>query len=197
MSCPASVDFRDGTVGGLALGPHNHTFASPAVVPGPVTNYADQTVFQGPALSVLANFSQAPSSALGVDPTSGTALDPWLGELSLIPGGCQPASLDGRTVRVRLLWRLNGAIGTVPGHGIFLGSYANGAPVAYADAAIASPNDAANDSMRTLNTLNPVELTHTFGAGEDNAWLRMYLVGSEGEIPTTVYIESITWLGGG
>lgn len=195
-TCPATVTFTNGTVSDLALGPHNHTFASPAVVPGPVTNYADQTIFPGPALSVLANFSKAPSSALDVTPMSGTALDPWLGELSLIPAGCQPASLDGRTVRVRLLWRLNGAIGTVPGHGIFLGSYASGAPVAYADAALASPNAATDDSTRTLNSLNPIEVTHTFTAGEDNAWLRMYLVGSEGEIPTTVYIESITWSGG-
>jgi len=195
MSCPASVDFQDGTLGGLAVGPHNHVFLNPTVVPGPVTNYASQTIFPGPALSLIADFPKASDSQPVLGPMSGTSLDPWLAELSLVSTGCSPTSLTGRTVTVRLLWRLGGAIGSVPNHGVFLGSYAGVVPVAFGDAAFVNPAGS-DTSMRTLNTLNPVELHHTFTGDEQNAYLRMYLDDENSELPTTVFVESVQWSGG-
>ena len=194
-SCPASVDFQDGTPGGLAVGPHNHVFLNPTVVPGPVMNYESQPILPGPALSLIANFSKAPDNQPALGPTSGTTLDPWLGELSLVPAGCSPTSLKGRTVTVQLLWRLDGAIGTVPNHGVFLGSYANGVPVAFGDTALVNPAGT-DTSMRTLNTLNPMELVHTFTGDERDAYLRMYLDDEDGQIPTTVFVGSVRWSDG-
>jgi hypothetical protein len=153
--CPHGVDFRDGTLGGLVLGPHNNVFSNPTIASGPITNYANQVIFAGPVLSLPAMFPQRMTVA--PDPSSGTALDPWLGELSLVPATCERASLAGRTVRVRLLWRLTVAIGPVPAHGVYLGSYtSNGNPVAYPDASLLYPGPDAVDATagtRTLNTL--------------------------------------------
>jgi hypothetical protein len=105
-----------------------------------------------------------------------------------MPPGCQPGSLAGRQVTVKLIWLLDGAIGNVPGHGVYLGTYAAGAPVAYADAEATT--------MRTLNTLAPITLTHTFTSatdGVEGVFLRAYLLGSDGETATTIHVESITW----
>jgi hypothetical protein len=58
-------------------------------------------------------------------------------------------------------------------------------------------NPAGTDtSMRTLNTLNPVELVHTFTGDEQDAYLRMYLDDEDGQIPTTVFVGSVRWSDG-
>jgi hypothetical protein len=197
LECPRSTTFRGGDAESLPLGPHNRVFLEPLIEPGPVENYAGQTVFSGPALSLVANFPKATTSALGLNPSSGVALDPWLAELSLLPEDCDPASLTGKTVSVRVLWRLGGAIGSVPAHGVYLGSYVNGEPVAYDDSSISlgsqggSPGSGAG--TRTLNSLNPIVLTHTFTGDEDSAYLRMYLLEPLGELPTTVYVGGVSW----
>jgi hypothetical protein len=195
--CPESVDFSDGAAKSLALGPGNHVFVNPSSHEAPVENYAGQVVFPGATLSLVANFPKAPSSGSDFDPSSGTALEPWLAELSLLPEGCQPASLTGKTVHVRLLWRLGGAIAGAPSHGIYLGSYVNGEPVAYADASLVQLGRDEGSGMvsgtRTLNTLTPIELTHTFTDDEQSAYLRMYLLEPNGELRTSVYVEGVTW----
>jgi hypothetical protein len=185
--CAATIAFANGTTGGLALGPQNHAFLSPMIDAAPTENYEMQTVFSGATLSLAADFAVAPSS---VTPSlaSGTALDPWLGELALLTTGCAPGSLVGKKVTVNMIWLLDGAIGNVPGHGLYLGTYANGAPVAYADAQATT--------TRTLNTLAPVALTHEFTSATDGAegvFLRAYLLGGDGETATTIHVESITW----
>jgi hypothetical protein len=186
--CVKSITFEDGATHGLALGPHNHVFFDPLWVDhAPTMNYAMQTVFPRPTLSMPADFAIAPAS-VKPDPSSGVALDPWLAELALLPAGCQPASLFGHAVTVRLLWRLDGAIGNVPGHGVFLGSYSNGEPVAYADARATTD--------RTLNTLTPITLTHKFADPAEpieGIFFRAYLLGSDSDTPTTIHVDSITW----
>jgi len=78
---------------------------------------------------------------------------------------------------------------------VFLGSYANGVPIAFGDTALVNPVGA-DTSMRTLNTLNPVELLHTFAGDEQDAYLRMYLDDDNGQIPTTVFVGSVRWSDG-
>ncbi len=198
--CPASLDFHD-TTGGLQLGPHNHVFVDPMIDTQPVKNYASQVIFAGPTLSIVANFPKDPNigfdggaktdivpDAAALD--AGSALDPWLGELSLLPAGCAPSSLAGKSVEVRLLWVLNGAIGTSPLHTVALGTIRNGAEVQYADAQLVYP------STRSLNTLTPVVLTHTFVDPQDGSgglFLRIYVADPIEQIPTTVYLDAITW----
>jgi hypothetical protein len=153
-----------------------------------VKNYAGQQVFAGPTLSVPADFAIALDPSLVGNPSPGPKLDPWLGELSLLPTGCHPGSLIGRRVRVTVLWLLNGAIGNVPQHGIYLGSYQQDLPVAYPDAQAIT--------TRTVNSLAPVELTHTFtdaNDGSEGLFLRAYLLGQDGETPTTFHVQSIVW----
>jgi hypothetical protein len=185
--CPATITFADGATHGLAVGPHNHAFLDPMVDTSPTKNYSMQTVFAGPTLSIPADFAIA-QSTITPSPASGTLLDPWLAELALLPAGCQPGSLVGKKVTVKMIWLLDGAIGNVPGHGLYLGTYSNGAPVAYADAEVTT--------MRTLNTLAPITLTHTFTSTTDGAegiFFRAYLLGGDGETPTTIHVESISW----
>lgn len=185
--CAATITFTNGTTRGLALGPHNHAFLAPMIDAVPTENYEMQTVFAGATLSMAADFAVAPSSVTP-SPTSGTALDPWLGEIALLPAGCTPGSLVGKKVTVNMIWLLDGAIGNVPGHGLYLGTYANGTPVAYADAQATT--------TRTLNTLASVALTHEFTSATDGAegvFLRAYLLGGDGETATTINVESITW----
>jgi hypothetical protein len=193
LACPRTVDFSNGaaTATTLALGPHNHVFQNPTIDPGPIKNYADQSIFPDGALSMIANFPILEGATSPID-SSGNARESWLGELSLVPAGCTPATLAGLTVRVRVHWRLGGAIGWVPPHGIYLGTYSpSGAPVAYGDASL--NYDMVTDSgTRTLNELNPIELTHTFTGTETSAYLRMYLADSF-EFPTTVFVESVVW----
>jgi len=89
---------------------------------------------------------------------------------------------------VKLIWLLDGTLGNVPGHGLYLGTYANGSPVAYADAQVTT--------TRTLNTLAPITLTHQFTNATDGAegiFFRAYLLGGDGETPTTIHVDSITW----
>lgn len=197
--CPATITLTDGMMGGIAFGPNNHGFTNLSVDANAVTNYSGQVVFDTPSLSMNANFAIAPSNALALDPSSGAALDPWLGEVALLPAGCAPASLAGQRVRVRVLWRLGGAIGGVPGHGVFLGTSQGGAPTSYADATVAFPTGAKDGPTRTVNSLDAVELTHTFAAGEDaseGVFLRAYLLEENYQLPTTFYIGSIEWLSG-
>jgi hypothetical protein len=185
--CAWTITFADGTTHGLVIGPHNHVFLDPTIDTAPTKNYATQTVFSGPTLALPADFAVAPST-IAPSPSSGTALDPWLGELMLLPAGCQPGSLVGRTVTVKLIWLLDGTLGNVPGHGLYLGTYANGSPVAYADAQVTT--------TRTLNTLAPITLTHQFTNATDGAegiYFRAYLLGGDGETPTTIHVDSITW----
>jgi hypothetical protein len=192
--CPGSVDFETNSAESLALGPHNRVFLAPSIAPDPVQNYDDQVVFPGPTLSLLAKFPEASSDA-PEDPSAGAALEPWLGELSLLPEGCEPGSLTGKTVRVRLLWNLDGAIVGAPPHGVFLGSYVDGEPVYYPDASqvqLGHERTGMATGTRALNTLNPIVLTHTFTEDEDSAYLRVYLL-EDFEIETTVYVESVTW----
>jgi hypothetical protein len=189
--CVATIDFHDGAVDGLAPGPGNQVFLDPAVETAPVSNYESQVVFRNPSLSAVADFESTASSRA---------------ELALLPAGCRPGSLEGRTVHVKLIWRLNGAIGLVPSHGVSLGTYAGGRATTFSDANLActsDPNAPGNvpDSgcaPRTLNTLNPLVLTHTFKAGESAAnglFLRVDLQSTPqtGPIPTTVYVSSVTW----
>jgi hypothetical protein len=187
-SCVASITFADGSTHGLAPGPHNRVFFEPLLVDAaPTVNYAMQTVFARPTLSMPADFAIAPAS-VKADPSSGVELDPWLAELALLPTGCSPASLLGHTVTVRLLWRLDGAIGNVPGHGVYLGTYLQGAPVAYTDARVTT--------TRTLNTLTPITLTRQFtdsADGIEGVFFRAYLLGGDGDTPTTIHVDSITW----
>jgi hypothetical protein len=197
LECPRSVTFSGGDAESLALGPHNRVFLEPSIEPGPVKNDAGQTVFSGPALSLVANFPKATNNALGLDASSGIALDPWLAELALLPEDCGPASLTGKTVSVRVLWRLGAAITSVPAHGVHLGSYADGEPIAYDDsiqsqvAQGGSPGGQAGAAA--LNSPNPIKLTHTFTDDEDSAYLRLYLLDPQGELPTTVYVEGVSW----
>jgi hypothetical protein len=197
LACPRSVNFSGGDAEILPLGPHNRVFTNPSIVSGPVKNTADQTVFQGPALSLVAIFPKATTSALGLDPSSGIALDPWLAELSLLPEDCDPASLAGKTVSVRLLWRLDGTIIDVPAHGAYLGSYVDGEPVSYDDSIVSQVaqggNPGSTAGTRAFNTLDALVLTHTFTSDEDSAYLRLYLLDPQGELPTTVYVGGVSW----
>jgi hypothetical protein len=87
-----------------------------------------------------------------------------------------------------MLWLLDGAIANFPQNGIYLGSYQQGLPVAYPDAEAIT--------ARTLNTLTPIELTHTFTAASDGSegiFIRAYLLGQDGDTATTFHIQSIVW----
>ena len=73
-------------------------------------------------------------------------------------------------------------------NGVYLGSYHQGAPVAYEDAQAIT--------TRTLNALAPTELIHTFASADDandGLFLRVYLLRKDGETPTTFHVESIAW----
>jgi hypothetical protein len=162
-----------------------------------VHNSLNQLVFQGPTLSLVANFSNASSATFTPGPAAGAALEPWLAELSLVQTGCMKATKLAKSVRVTALWTQDSASApSVPPHGFYLGTYRSGVPVEYADAVL--QYDGATDAgtgTRTLNTLAPIELTHTFTpeeSSDEGMFLRVYLMGS-GETATTVHVESIIW----
>jgi hypothetical protein len=80
---------------------------------------------------------------------------------------------------------------------VYLGGYRNGVPVVYSDAVL-QYDEAADAGLqtRTLNTLTPIELTHTFTpeeSSDEGVFLRVYLLSADGDIPTTVHIESFMW----
>lgn len=198
--CPRDITFADGTTGGLALGPHNRAFLEPMVNDQPVTNYAMQVVFPGRTLMMPADFVSGAGGPMQAGPEAGAALYPWLGEISVLAPGCTPQPLAGKTVRVEMLWTLYGAIVQVPDHGIHLGSYRGGSPIFFADASLAyvEPAPDARPNPRTLNTLQPVVVTHTFDEAEvagglEGLYLRLYAIHRDGELATTLYLRSIKW----
>jgi hypothetical protein len=183
-SCAVTIDFHDGMLDGIQLGPRNAAFLAPTINgTDVVVNYEFQSVFDPPMLETHADFPRGSTCPPGNGP------DPWLGELSVLPAGCQPASLVGRTVRVTLMW-LRSAASTVYANTVSLGTYSNGAAVDYADATIVYP------LVRTLDSLDPLVLEHTFVSPTDGAegvYLRIRLQSQESDVPTTVYIDRIEW----
>jgi hypothetical protein len=191
--CPASIDFHDGTSGGLVLGPANQVLSAPAVELAPATNFESQVVFGNPHLAMKADFA---AQILASDPSTRMGV---LAELSILPAGCVPRGLAGRTVTVTVLWKLDGAIVEVPYHGLSLGGTDDiGGRWSFSDADILCEAD--NCDTRTLNTLEAIQLTHVFSMADDatddyanGLYLRAQLFTDEGPTPTTVYVGSITW----
>jgi hypothetical protein len=200
-ACSSVINWGNySTQGLIELGPHNHVFWSPQVDTEPVHNYANQLVFQLRTASVVANFSNASGATIAPAPAAGVGLDPWLAELSLVLPvlpDCPNATGLPRSVQVTALWTPDIAIGSVPAHGFYLGSYRNGVPVVYADAVMQYDEGSdAGMGVRSLNTLAPVELSHTFTQEESNdegVFLRVYLMSRDGDTPTTVHVATITW----
>jgi hypothetical protein len=157
-------------------------------------------VFEQQSIRILANYSVAQATEL--TPPAGTALDPWLGELILVPAACDASTLLGKTLHVTLLWRLNAAITQDPPTGVYLGGYEEGKQTVFDDARLLYPGttSAGSSTPRSLNSLTPMELSHTFStapeavaAARGGVYLRVYLLTPEVAVPSTLYVGDIDW----
>jgi hypothetical protein len=186
MSCATTIDFQDGTLEGIGLGPQNAVFLSPTIDTQPVLNDQSQEVLAPPTLKAFANFPW------GATCPPSSAPDPWLAELSLLPAGCQPQSFVGQTIRVTLLWHLDGGgLVTVPLTSVSLGTYAGGA-VTYTDASMVY-----SDWSTLMHAFDLLVLQHTFLATDDGAqgvFLRLRLVSQDAALATTVHVARIEWV---
>lgn len=185
LACPASLVF-DGSPPGLALGPLNHGLLTPTLVSGPVENYQGSVVFDSGALASGGAFD-AESSTPDLGPADGDGLEPYLGQISLIPPDCQGTDVTGRTVTVRFLVDLTAAIVSRPTNGAFLGSMRRGAFTYY--------EDAVTDGD-IINTLAGQTLTHTFTRAEaadvkkSGLFLNLFALSP---VPITLYVDEVVW----
>lgn len=185
LTCPASLSFDDGLSPGLSAGPQNRQLLAPRMFNEAVLNYQDNIVFEG-ALKAGGAFEQ-----VGGDPTlgpdSGAELEPFLGQVALVPPACAGADVSGRTLTVRYLVRLTGAIVQRPPHGAFLGSAHDDTFTFYEDAV--SDGD-------IINTLAAQTLEHTFTAAEaedvaeNGVFFNLY---TAEPLPIDLYIDEIVW----
>jgi len=190
-ACPSVIDFQDGSTHGLALGARNTVFAAPRLAPGGATNDQGAAVFARPVLALPATFPQVRTDT------------PSVGEVSILPAGCPTTGLAGRTVTVELYWKLDGAIGSVPTHGVSLGTStsAGGRALDFSDASIVfegadlCPSGDASCGLRTLGTASALKLIHVFSDGDavSGLFLRAVMESFEAPIATTVYVGSIGW----
>jgi hypothetical protein len=210
-TCPASIDFHDGTTGNLAFGPGNQAFTGLISAPEVATNYEMLQVY--PAPNLAAYFEQG-SVAPGppIDPTiapwlpdnSGDAAVPgyapstdhaWIGELSLVPPACAGTDVTGRTITVHFFVPLLGAVPGRPPNGAALGSYHGQVQTAYSDAM----------AMGVISTLSEFVFSHTFTAQDaqdvagSGIFLRVFAFGYDiagyvdGPIGARLYVNKIVW----
>jgi hypothetical protein len=150
-----------------------------------VFNYQDNIVFEG-ALKAGGGF-ETNGGDPSWGPQSGAELEPFLGQVELVPPVCAGTDVAGRTLTVRFLVRLTGAVGTFPGHGAFLGSEHDGAFTYYEDAVTEG---------NIVNTLQEQTLQHTFTSeeaadvAENGVFLNLYVLES---LPVDLYIDDIVW----
>ncbi|MES1186583.1 MAG: hypothetical protein ABUL60_22410 [Myxococcales bacterium] len=181
-------------VDALPLGPNNRVLSPGRRNNGVVLNYEDQVVFDPPNWAFNAVF---PKSARSDD--ASLQLPEELGEVPANTGevyitrpACRGQTPTGRTVRVHVLWKLDGAIIRTPLEGIALGTTDG---TWFADATRSSPVDAPEDE-RPLNSLTPLVLEHTFTATDTmdagDLVLKLWLLESF-QFPSTLYINRIEW----
>jgi hypothetical protein len=184
ITCPASTGFDDGRLLGLGKGPQNQGLLAPRIFNEAVFNYQDNIVFEG-ALKAGSAFEHAGGTGLG--PESGAELEPFLGQVELVPPACAGTDVSGRTLTVTYLVRLTGAVGTFPGHGAFLGSAHDGDFTFYEDA---------RTNENIVNTLAERTLEHTFteaeaaDVAENGVFFNLYTLEP---LPIDLYIDQIVW----
>lgn len=187
VTCPAPIDFDDGSLNGLGYGPKNHALSGLTNSTDLVKSYADDTIYDTRTLKAIAEFpAKVEMSPPMPSPEDGNALAPQLAELSLAPARCKTTNLSGQTVTVHFFVPLVGAVTGIPSNGAFLGSYRGSSMTYYSDATL----------TQVVSTLTERTLTHTFTAAEaaevsqSGLFLRIY---ASDEIAVRLYVDHIDW----
>ncbi|MDX2055437.1 MAG: hypothetical protein SFV15_23750 [Polyangiaceae bacterium] len=183
------------TPSGLALGPRNQVFAEVQTESNPL-NYADQVVLTGLVWRINANYPSHPRAAdATVDlPANLASVKPNVAELRVTAPSCESSTVAGRTLRLKVWWKLGGAIVGFPTHGIALG--AGREPVWFEDATkrfvVGQPQEA-----RVMNTPNAIVLEHTFNDNDQTSAADVFLsawVLPDFEFSSTMYVASVEWM---
>jgi hypothetical protein len=176
------------------LSPDNMVLASARRNTNTLLNYADEVVFDPPSWELGAMF---PASDRSDDtsiqlPEELSQISENRGEVYITRPACRGRSAAGRTVRVYAWWRLDGAIGRTPIHGIALGTTDG---ESFADATEASPLDGSQET-RPLNRRLPIVLEHSFSASDTtdagDLVLKLWLL-ENFDFSSTLYINRVEW----
>lgn len=183
----------------LSPGPENQALTNIKRSDDEVLNDAGQSLFFD-HIQAYADFP-AVSHALAADttislPAQLSRAPANLGQLRITRSSCQGVSAAGHTLRVKLYWRLRGAVGPQPTQGVALGTLDKKNKTTWLADTTRPHVIGEDENGRSLNTLNSVVLEHHFAESEDvdaySIVLGLWALEEE-DLPTTLYIGDVDW----